>query len=46
MYKIIKKRNYLNVNLLIKKGMLKRRAMAVHAILNISSDRSHIRVVK
>ena len=37
MFEMVKRKNYLNVNLLIKKGMLKRRKMAVAAILNITA---------
>ena len=44
--KLAKSNNYLNVNLMIKKGMLKRRNMATAAILNIVVDKSHIKVVK
>ena len=46
MFKTIKKRNYLNINLLIKKGMLKRRAMASAAVLNVNIDKSHIKIIK
>jgi len=46
MFKGIPKKNCLSVNMLIKKGMLKRRRMAKAAILNISRDKSFIKVIK
>ena len=46
MFEMAKKKNYLSVNLLIKKGMLKRRAMASSAVLNVTADKSHIKVIK
>lgn len=40
------KKNYLNSNDLIIKGMQKRRSLAKSAILNIRDRKSEIRVVK
>lgn len=46
MLKTLNGKNYLNVNMLIIKGMLKRRRMSGAVILNNSKDKSFIRVVK
>ncbi|MBR2069208.1 MAG: hypothetical protein IJ877_05535 [Candidatus Gastranaerophilales bacterium] len=46
MFKAVQKKNYLYVNMLITKGMVKRRRLANAAIMNIVADKSFIRVVK
>lgn len=46
MFKITKSKNYLNVNNMITKGMLKRRRLALAAILNICENQAIMKVVK
>ena len=46
MFRNQKRKNNLAVNILITKGMLKRRRLSSAAILNITRDKSHVRVVK
>ncbi|MBQ8475945.1 hypothetical protein IJ531_02670 [bacterium] len=46
MFKAVQKKNYFQVNMLIAKGMLKRRRLSNSAIVNVVADKSFIRVIK